>query len=226
MPRQPYLPKFAKFNYAVGALILKDRPDFCAAIGRCIALWTNVDNEIGNLFSILLGTESDATLEVFLLLRRASNQTEALQGAAKYALSGQELTAFEALMKVYTLLETERNALAHGCFGICPDDPSLLFWIDVKHHVHFQAETLSKESKGEFAADRYAILKENLYVYRLNDLQSLYDKMEQFWWAIFYFNGYLREPKNAGRAAEFQRLCNFPQIQQEILNAGRKNKKR
>jgi hypothetical protein len=50
--------------------------------------------------------------------------------------------------------------------------------------------------------------------------------MEQFWWAIFYFNGYLREPKNAGRAAEFQRLCDFPLIRQEILNAGRKNKKR
>jgi hypothetical protein len=48
------------------------------------------------------------------------------------------------------------------------------------------------------------------------------------WWAIFYFNGYLREPKNAVRAAEFQWLCAFPQIQQEIsrLNAGRKNKKR
>jgi hypothetical protein len=159
---------------------------------------------------------------VFLLLRRASNQAKALQGAAKYALSGRELTAFEALMKVYTSLETERNALAHGCFGICPDDPSLLFWIDVKDHVHFQTETLSKESKGEFAADRHAILKEKLYVYRPTDLQSLHDDMEQFWWAIFYFNGYLREPKNAGRAAEFQRLCAFPQIQQEILNAGRK----
>jgi hypothetical protein len=55
----------------------------------------------------------------------------------------------------------------------------------------------------------------NLYVYRSADLQSLYEDMEQFWWAIFYFNGYRREPKNAGRAAEFRRLCAFPQIQQE-----------
>jgi hypothetical protein len=226
MYRQKYSPKFSKFNYSVGALILKDQPEFCAAIGRCIALWTYVDNEMGNLFSLLLGTESDAALEVFLLLRGASNQTKALQRAADYALSGQNRTAFDALIEAYTSLQKERNALAHGCFGICPDDPSLLFWIDVKHHVHFQTETLSKESKGEFAADRHAILKKNLYVYRLNDLQSLYDKMEQFWWAIFYFNGYLREPKNAGRAAEFQRLCDFPLIRQEILNAGRKNKKR
>jgi hypothetical protein len=183
---------------------------------------------MGNLFGLLLGTESDAALEVFLSLRRATNQKSALKAAAKYSLSGQELTAFEAVMIVYESLETERNALAHGCFGVCPDDPSLLFWIEAKHYVHFQTETLSKESKGEFAADRHARLKKNLYVYRSTDLQSLYEDMEQFWWAIFYFNGYRREPKNAGRAAEFQRLCAFPQIQQEIsrLNAGGKNKKR
>ena len=183
---------------------------------------------MGNLFSLLLGTESDAAFEVFPLLRRANNQERALKAAAKYTLSGQELTAFKAVMNVHKSLETERDYLAHGCFGVCPDDPSLLFCIAVKHHVHFQTETLSKVSKGEFAAERHARLKKNLYVYRPTDLQRLYEDMEQFWRAIFYFNGYRREPKNAGRAAEFQRLCAFPQIQQAIsrLNAGRKNKRR
>jgi hypothetical protein len=33
MYRQKYSPKFSKFNYSVGALILKDQPEFCAAIG-------------------------------------------------------------------------------------------------------------------------------------------------------------------------------------------------
>jgi hypothetical protein len=129
---------------------------------------------MGNLFSLLLGTESDAALEVFLSLRRTSNQREALQVAAEYALSGEELTAFEALMIVYKSLETQRNDLAHGCFGVL----TIRHCIDV--HVHFQSEVLSKESKGEFAADRHARLKENLYVYRPTDLQSLYEDMEQF----------------------------------------------
>ena len=88
-------------------------------------------------------------------------------------------------MSVHKSLETERDYLAHGCFGVCPDDPSLLFCIAVKHHVHFQTATLSKESKGEFAAERHARLKKNLYVYRSTDLQRLYEDMEQFWWAIF-----------------------------------------
>ena len=216
MPRQPFLPTFSARNYAIGALILKDHPEFCAAIGKCIALWTNVDNEMGNLFSLLLGTQSDAALELFLCLRRSSNQREALEIAAKFTLSGQELIVFKALIKVYKSLEAQRNDLAHGCFGVCPDDSSLLFWIDVKHHVHFQTETLLKESNGEFTEDRHRRLKENLFVYRHTDLQTLYEDMEQFWWSIFYFNGYIREPSNAGRAAEFQRVCIFPQVQREI----------
>jgi hypothetical protein len=65
----------------VGALVLKERPHFGEAIGQCIAIWSYVDNEMGNLFGLLLGTESDAALEVFLSLRRFSNQRDALSAA-------------------------------------------------------------------------------------------------------------------------------------------------
>ncbi|MGH8645899.1 MAG: hypothetical protein ACREX4_16140 [Gammaproteobacteria bacterium] len=122
----------------------------------------------------------------------------------------------EAMMVVYGSLESDRNSLAHGCFGVCPEDSTILFWIDVKDHVHFQTEVLSKESRGEIPDDRHARLKEKLYVYSLSDLDDLHNKMEEFWWAVFYFNGYLRDPKNKWRAEEFTRLCTFPQIQQEI----------
>lgn len=154
MSRQPYLPNFAKLNYSIGALVLKDRPDLCAAIGKCIAIWSQVDNEMGNLFSLLLGTESDAALEVFLSLRKSNNQSEALQAAAKYALIDEKLLCFKAMLAVYKSLESQRNCLAHGCFGICPENPEVLFWIAVKDHVHFQAEVLPKESRGEFSEDR------------------------------------------------------------------------
>lgn len=216
MPRQPYLPHHCKLNYAIGALLLKERPDFCAAIGKCIAIWSQVDNEMGNLFGLLLGTHNDAALEVFLSLRKVSHQRDALNAAAKYKLTGQDRLCFDAMMVVYKSLESQRNDLAHGCFGICPQDPTVLFWINVKDHVHFQTEVLSKESKGEFSEDRHARLKENLFVYRVADLEALYHQMEEYWWAAFYFNGYLRDPTNNGRAEEYSRLCAYPQIKHEI----------
>src|SRR5438552_3062442 len=162
MPRQPYLPTFGDLNYSVGALVLKEHPRLCAAVGQCIAIWSYVDNEMGNLFGLLLGTESDAALEVFLSLRQFRNQREALNAAAKHRLEGAELLALNAMLRVYGSLEAERNDLSHGCFGICPKDPTILFWIHVKDHVWFQTEVLSKESRGEIAEDRHTRLMEKI----------------------------------------------------------------
>jgi hypothetical protein len=212
MPRQPYLPVYEDRPYTVGALVLKGRDDLAAAIGKPIALWSQVDNEMGNLFSLLLGTESEAALAVFLTLRRASSQREALIAAAEFKLTGEDGATFNALMKVYGSLEAERNTLAHSCFGICPQDPSLLFCIEIKHHVHFIVDTLSREARGDFSADRHAKLKEHLFVYRKADLDKLYDDMESFWWAVFYFNGYLRNPSNEGRRGEVAKLRAYPLI--------------
>jgi hypothetical protein len=216
VPRQRYLPTFAHLNYSVGALVLKENPQLSAAVGQCIAIWSYVDNEMGNLFGLLLGTESDAALEVFLSLRQLRTQLNTFRAAAKHRLEGKELLAFNAMLHVYGSLEAERNDLAHGCFGICPKDPTILFWISAKDHVWFQTEALSKESRGEIAEDRHTRLKENMYVYRLSDLEGVYKKMEEFWWATFYFNGYLRDPNSAGRGEEFRRLCSFPQIHQAM----------
>ena len=94
MPRQPFLPTFANLNYSVGALIVKERPELFAEIGMCIAIWSQVDNEMGNLFALMLDTKSDAALEVFLCLRRSSNQEEALQAAAPYSLTEEDQKTF------------------------------------------------------------------------------------------------------------------------------------
>lgn len=217
MPRQPFLPTFANLDYAVGARTLNDRPEFCAAIGKCIALWSYADNEMGNLFGILLGSQSDAALEVFLCLRRTHNQIEALQLAAKIKLTGDELQAFNAIVSEYKSLESERNSLAHGCFGVC-SDPSILLWIDVKDHVHVQTEVFSAPARGKNLADPHERLKNKLYVYRLTDLQALYGQMEQFWEASRHFNSYLRNPTNSAQVEEFKRLRELPLIKKARKN--------
>lgn len=213
---QPYLPKFKNLSYSIGALVTKDRPELCAAIGRCIAIWSHVDNEMGKLFGVLLGTDSAPALEVFLCLRRSSNQLEAMEAAAKFRLQKKELLAFNAVSVVYGSLEKQRNRLAHGCFGICPDDPEILFWVDTRSYVHLHVEHLSKESESPNELHRR--LKEAIYVYHVSDLEALYQAMEEFWWVVFYFNGYLRDPTESGRVAEFEKLCCSPQIQQVMLN--------
>jgi hypothetical protein len=203
---QPYLPKFSGKRYSVGFDALKERPAFAEIIGRSVGIWSYVDNEIGGLFGILLGSDSEAAHRVFLVLRRWSNQQDALKAAAEGKLAGKEMDLFKALMANYKSLESQRNELAHGCFGICPDDESLLFVIKVQYHSIWQADILPKHVKGIIPADSHQGLKEKMHVYRFSELEKLYSSMERLWFDIFYFNGYLRNTTNANRRTEFEKL--------------------
>jgi hypothetical protein len=211
---QPYLPTFKDKLYTIGFECIKARPRFEAAIGRCIAIWAYVDNELGGLFGILLKNESDAAHRVFLVLRRWSNQRQALDAAANTMLSGDTIATYKALMVEYGSLESQRNDLGHACFGICPDDDDLLFMIKVEHHVVWQADILPKLDAGTCSSDPHQGLKENMYAYRMADLERLYSQMTQLWWDFFYFNGYLRHPENSECFAKFQQLFSSPRIQQ------------
>jgi hypothetical protein len=213
---QPYLPTFSDKRYSVGFEALKERPAFTSAIGRCISVWSYVDNELGGLFGILLGTDSEAAHRVFVILRRWSHQRDALDAAAEGRLSNDEMAVYRSLIVEYKGLEAQRNELAHGCFGVCPDDEDLLFVIGVRHHVLWQADILPKHLKGEIPVDSHEGLKQHMCVYRMSDLDALYRQMMQLCWDMFYFNGYLREPHNSGRLAEFRKLFESPRIQQHI----------
>lgn len=225
MPRQPYVPTFQHIHYEMGAMSIKKRPRFCEAIGKCIGVWSFVDSEMGCLFGQLLGSESHAAIQVFLSLRRSSAQREALQIAAKYALADDIMLAFQALMILYKSYETQRNDLAHGCFGIADKDHDIVFWVDQKDLVHFQSDSIFLESKGIIRQDRHRLLRENIFVYRLEDIENIYEDMEQMWFATFHFSGFLREPSNPMHAEQFEKLCAMPQIQQEMsrLREGREN---
>lgn len=217
MARQPFLPAFEHLQYAVGALVLNNRPELTSAIGSCIAIWSQVDNEMGNLFGILLGTDSEAALEVFLSLRRSANQRDALKSAAKYKLVGEDNQFFEALMIVYASLEKERNCLAHGCFGVAANDPSVLLWIDIKDHVHFQTDILARLDRGDSIPDPHKRLKEHMYVYRKCDLAGIQEDMEQCWNAARHFNAYIRNRSGSGQLTEFKRSQSFPLIKAAIV---------
>ena len=203
---QPYLPAFSSKRYSVGFQALGERPAFAEIIGRCVSIWSYVDNEIGGLFGILLGTDSEAAQRVFLVLRRWSNQQEALNAAAGGKLSGDEMALYQAVISDYKSLESERNALAHGCLGFarmmtaccCPHQGS------TPRHLasRYSAETFKRDNTSRFPSG----VKGSDYVYSLNELENLYNRMEKLWFDIFYFNGYLRDVTNYLRQAEFKKL--------------------
>jgi hypothetical protein len=68
------------------------------------------------------------------------------------------------------------------------------------------ADVLPKLDSGAVVPDPYQGLREMLWVYRLADFERLHSHMTRLWWNMFHFNGYLRDPKNPRRVAEFRML--------------------
>jgi hypothetical protein len=216
MARQPFLPAYTGALYMVGATALEQKSEFARLIGLCMGVWSYVDNEMGTLFGLLLGVQSQAILEVFLTLRRATNQIAALKACAKHRLTDERALAFEALLIVYNSLETQRNDLAHGCFGLINGVDDALLWIRIEHHVHFIADHIAQEYRGSHREDQHELLKENMFVYKLKDLERLHAEMKDLWMAAFHFNAMLRYPTSPGAAQHLKLICDSPQIQQHM----------
>jgi hypothetical protein len=227
MSRQPFLPSYQNKDYSIGFSVITHRPEFARLIGECIGIWSYVDNEMGTMLGLLLGSRSEATIDVFLSLRRSANQREALSTAAKHSLrtNDEAMLAFDAVMITYKSLESQRNDLAHGLFGVMPDVEDALLWIEVRHHIHFMTDVFAKEAMGVVDYDRHAILCQNLFVYKLSDIRSLHKEILDFYLAPFHFNGWIQRQGTVLGERQFQSLCEMPHIQREMsrLRSDREN---
>jgi hypothetical protein len=189
-----------------------------AAIGNIISIWTYVDQEMGCIFGHLLGNQSEAAIQVFMTLRKSGNQIENLGVAAQYSLPPLAKEAFTALLTLYKRFESERNDLAHGCFGILDERDDILLWTAVKHMVHFLSDNALRERSVQHRQDRHELLKDNLFVYRLADLERLYEQMKNLWSAAWNIDAYLRNPDEPHRHKQLDDCNKLPIIKTEIAN--------
>ena len=220
---QRYLPRFADKNYVVGFGVIERRPHFATVIGEIASAWSYAENELGGLFGILLGTESPAAHQVFLILRRWANQRAALDAAAKSKLSGRRLDFYNATTSEYSALERERNNLLHSCMGICEEDEDMLFAIGVREHVVWQADVIPKLETGTLSNHPHDGLKESMYVYTMPELVKLKERITEILSDMLQLNDYLRRPNNAGSGDRFSKLYNSPRIQRRITALHNKN---
>ena len=217
MGRKPYDPQYLKFPFSLDHDSLKRRPEFAQLIGECISMWSNVEHMVGIIFGLLLGVQSTVALEIFVSLRRSSGQREALLIAAKRKCTPEVLRIFQALLIIYKSVESERNALAHGCFGTLENNIEAIVWIPQDHYVNFQADLIFRESQGDYSAG-HRILRENLFVYTLDDLLKIREEISSFYHMTFHVYITLRyEQTNPQTASEhFEHLCAMPRMAEQM----------
>ncbi len=220
MPRQPLSPKLHKGPWSRGIAVGERRPEHLALIGRCLALWPDVEVFMSLLMSLLLGPANDASVAVYLSLRNARARLDALRAAASIAMTDRELALFNAVLLVYSKAELERNALAHGCFGVHENIEDGIIWVPTQDEAHWLILQWRKEETGTYLGDEHAQFAARMFVYTKKDLQQIYQQIHDTWSVLFELVGYLRRPHQPSVARTqqdiYQDLANVPAVKQAL----------
>jgi hypothetical protein len=206
-----------------------DKKEFASIIGQAIAAWSDVEIQMALLLSILMKADAEPAVAVYHKLRRGMSRMEALEAAAKISLVGKDYDLFKAIMVVYESAEKERNALAHGYFGITSDAPDVLLWVDTEETTQFVMQLTNNAwediSKPPPIVD-YNAFRSKIYFYRKRDLELVLRQILHTYQIVLEFNNYLRvkDPRNVylpTPAQQYARLCGLAPIR-EVLDAHRR----
>lgn len=225
MPRQPYLQlvgrkKGAEINFQVA--ILGNRPELESIIARCVMAWPTVEIEMAMILGHLIGAKDAATLAVFQHLRRSSAQREAIMEAANVVLNDIDKELISASLNAHKAIESERNSLCHGHFGISSLVEDGLLWMSTADYVPTKSHlTLNRRDENPPLEE----FLRKIWVYRAADLWAIFKDIEWLGTYWYDFLKYLRVSvrQHEARDQRYRQLCGQPHIARELETLRRKN---
>lgn len=216
MPRQPLLERYHQGPWSMGASAREERPELVLIIGQCLTYWPDIELFMALLLGVMLKANTDAAVAVYLAITAGPARRAALKAAADSVLSEAERELFAAIQIVHKGIETQRNDLAHGCYGSIRAIPDALLWVETKHMTNWTISVWNKDANNTRTGFEHDELARHMFVYKKTDLEAIFEEMQAIWKIIFDFVGYLRrplQPSIAETAGEiFLRLCSEPRI--------------
>jgi len=199
--------------------IMMARPELGILVAECIAQWAQVECLLGVILAVILETEAQTGLAMFLALTSSNNQMTILSAAAKSKLIAREADLFEAVMTLVRSAAKERHRLAHWCWALSDDLPDALLLIDPAHEAPLFANKLG------FHDALAEIDRSNIFVLRKRDAQEIVAKIKALKsFANQLLNVFSRQDQGE-RYEQCQTLSSEPQILEALdrLRKARKN---
>jgi hypothetical protein len=190
MPRQPLLPTYKFASYGIDPWDLDKIPKIAELTGRCIMCWSHAQFQMGLFLSAMMGSNSEASVAIFLALQNAKSRRDVLVAAANARLDGDGKELFNALMIIYQSLDAQRNDLAHGLFSHSEDIKDGALWVSSQDEAQHTINILLNFKKP--IEWDFPIAKEHTFFYKVKDLETLHKQMFEFWQAVFAFTVYVR----------------------------------
>lgn len=213
--RKPLLRNFSNARATFGVGYIEDRPAAAAIVGRIITAWADIEIQCARLLAEIMGTNVPAAAAVFGSLRSSRAQHDALNAAAAVVLDAKDYELFSAHMARRSSLESERNDLAHGCFGVSVAIPDAVIWVSQSDYLNFT----TARNHDQKAQERF---REKQFVYELGTLERIAQEIEEFYTQLGFFTGYLLArrdglPGDQFRAQRYPQLCSQSHIRQALV---------
>jgi hypothetical protein len=141
--------------------------------------------------------------------------------AAEKALDERAHRLFQAILSVVKSVEDERNDLAHGHWGLVVERKNVVTWIESKHLSPASAVLLN--SRGD---ENYEELLQRAYVYRLRDIEDVYNRILDAWVMTLEFAELVRGNFRAEDEIVFDKLSNMPLVKRALADLDKKQRKR
>jgi hypothetical protein len=206
----------------IGVVAQGNRPELRAIIGACLMGWPFVEMELALILGQLLGSPNEAAIAVFTSVRRSTTQRDMIYEAGMHTLDQDDKDLLKAILAVERATELERNALAHGHFGVSSLLPDDFVWQETKDYMAHRTDVTLRAQKG-WDEEKHERLIGTLFVYTKSDLELIHKDIFELGNTLRLFLRYLQDSKrkNGTPALRRRQLCDQPNIARELDRARR-----
>lgn len=213
--RTPFNRSGAKAGAIIGVGYIEDRPRCAAIVGRIITSWADIEVSCAMLLAEMMGANAAPAAAAFGSMRSSRVQHDALNSVAEITLNDGDYELFSAYMARRASLESQRNDLAHGCYGVCVPIKDGIVWAAQADYLTLRA-TFKSDPTG--APERF---RAKQFIYYEGTLQRIAEEIEEYHSQLGQFTGYLSARRKGAdgetfREWQFPRLCNLPHIRQAL----------
>jgi hypothetical protein len=183
--------------------------------------WSYVDWAMAGLLAALMKANSEASVAIFLTLRNARTQRDVLVAAAEMTLTEADRKTFDAIMLIYSSLQSQRADLAHGIFGAIPGGKdNEIPWIETKHLSKDWIDRFHNPKNKDMhqQQDDNLIQERHTYIYKLADLERLEIEIIQLWGVAFAFTSHLNFPDLELTTTALQKQCSDSPLMVQALS--------
>jgi hypothetical protein len=181
-------------SWALGHIFHKLRLEHVSLIGECLIMWPAVEGQMASLLASIMRVNNDATIAVYLTLRRNTSRDDAILKAASLVLDTTGTEMLEAILLHSRSLEAERNSLSHGHFGTCEAIKDGILWAYSEDSILLAVDLHAKnvkESLRKYSGREFDDFRDKLYVYRKRELEALKTQMGELVLIIGWFRSYV-----------------------------------